>query len=148
MVKITEYHVRIFSTSCGLPLSWVQLPFVLQKKRKAAVATNESSEAEVEDAGSPAKKKPTSSSKSEDHSYRHIYCCGRLTLAKGQAHTCHSLPTSVRQREKRGWKSTWVDTKRGDSLSVTLAGKTDSTWKNSFNLLPIKVNFGSEKDKH
>lgn len=66
--------------------------FLLKKKRKAAATANESTEAEMEDTGSPEKKKPTSSSKSKECSHSHGYWCGRLTLAKGQTPTQPLIP--------------------------------------------------------
>lgn len=76
--------------------------FLLKKKRKAAATANESTEAEMEDTGSPEKKKPTSSSKSKECSHSHGYWCGRLTLVKAKLPPSHSFPSSVGQKEKIG----------------------------------------------
>jgi len=66
--------------------------------------------------------------------------CGGLALAGHQVPTkatSLSLPSSAGQGEKR--KGSWVEIKTGkDHLQVTIMDKTNLTWGNQFNLLPIK----------
>lgn len=102
MLKIGEYLVRMrcflvcvvfYALDFRCPPSFF---FPFQKKRKAAAVTNESTEAEMEDAGSPQKKKPTSSSESKDLCHSPMYW-PRASLPPNRF-----LPSPVAQKEKIG----------------------------------------------
>lgn len=76
--------------------------FLLQKRRQAAAAAGESTEAKMEDLGSPKKKKAAISSKSKDCSDSHMYWCGRIPWLKSRPSHNYLLPSSVGQKEKIG----------------------------------------------
>jgi len=42
-------------------------------------------------------------------------------------------------------KGLWVEIRAGNHSAITTTGKTDSAWKNQFNLLPIKSDQDNEK---
>lgn len=69
----------------------------------------------------------------------------RWLTAKPSQPLAHS-PSSAGKQEKIGWKSSWVETKRGRSLNNYCCRQTRLKW-GKINLLPIKVDLGSEKQR-
>lgn len=79
-----------------------------------------------------------------------ITYCGRLTLAESPGAKAPlkllSLPSSAGQGREHINKSSWVELRARKAHSpAAIMGKTDSTWGNYYNLLPIKSEKNNEK---